>query len=260
MASAIGVTSASQLTVRATQLTVAAPAHADGVQNITISDPVSGASTSITGAVTYGAAATDNIKMISGSGPPVILGVPAINPISVRVVAADGITPVAGATVGWTATGTVQLSACGGVAVCSVTTDQSGYASTWATPTAVGVVTITATLAPGVYSPSKSVSAMLNTIEHTADIGGVVPIVWMSQGATVTVPITVRVLNSGSPQNNAPVSFVVAYGTGSLSAATAQTNANGYATVNLSVSQIASQVEVIACVAASHRAVPLMLM
>jgi len=251
MASAIGVTGASQLASRATELTLIAAPHADGVQNIVITDPASGASTSITGAVTYGAAATDNIKMISGSGPPAIVGVPAIIPISVRVVAADGVTPVVGATVGWTATGTVQLSACGGVAVCAVTTDQSGYASTWATPSAVGVVTITATLAPGVYSPSKSVSVMLNAIEHTADIGVVVPNVWMSQGATVTVPITVRVLNGGAPQNNASVSFVVVYGTGSLSASTAQTNVSGYATVNLSVSQIASQVEVMACVAAS---------
>src|SRR5581483_4900228 len=133
MAAAIGATSATQLAVSATQMTLAASPHPDGTQNIAISDPVSGASTSISGALTYGAASTDKILSISGSGPPVTVGVPSIIPISVRVVTSDGVTPVPGATVGWSAPGTVQLSACGGASVCSVTTDEGGNASTWAT-------------------------------------------------------------------------------------------------------------------------------
>jgi hypothetical protein len=248
MASAIGATNTPQLAITADQMILAAPPHSDGVQNITISDPVSGASTSMTGAVTYGAAATDNIVMISGSSPPVTVGVPAMNPVSVRVVASDGVTPVAGATVGWSATNTVQLSACGGAAVCSVTTDESGKAWTWATPTAGGVVNIAATLAPGVYSPPKSVSVLLNAIEHSFDIGVLNPSVWISQGATVTVPLTARVLSYGLPQNNVQIFYFLVAGWGTLSAASAQTNVNGYATVNLSVSQIASQVEVMTCV------------
>lgn len=256
MASAIGATGGTPLAVSATKMTLAAAPHSDGVQNITISDPLSGTSTSMTGGVTYGAAATDNIKMISGSGPPVIVGIPAINPIVARVLASDGATPVAGATVGWNATSTVQLSACGGAAVCSATTDQSGNAWTWATPTAPGVVTITATLAPGVYSPAKSVSVILNAIEHSSDIGILTANVWISQGATLTVPITTRVLSNGAPQSNVTVGFSVVMGAGSLSTATAQTNVNGYATVNLSVSQLTSQVEVIACVASSSPCAP----
>lgn len=256
MAAAIGATSATQLAVSATQMTLAASPHPDGTQNIAISDPVSGASTSISGALTYGAASTDKILSISGSGPPVTVGVPSIIPISVRVVTSDGVTPVPGATVGWSAPGTVQLSACGGASVCSVTTDEGGNASTWATPTASGVVTITGTLAPGVYSPVKSVSVALNAIEHTTDIGLTTANVWTSQGATLSLPITARVLSNGSPQSNAQVSFVLAYGTGSLSAGTAQTNVNGYATVSLTVSQILSQVEVVACVASSSPCAP----
>ena len=248
MVSAVGATNAPQLGISADQMILAAPPHSDGVQNITISDSVSGASTSMTGAITYGAAPTDNIVMISGSSPPVTVGVPAINPIGVKVVASDGVTPVAGATVGWSATSTVQLSACGGSAVCSVTTDESGKAWTWATPTAVGVVTIAATLAPGVYSPPKSVSVLLNAIEHSSDIGAINPNVWISQGATITVPLTARVLSNGSPQNNVQVTYFLVTGSGTLSAASAQTNVNGYATVNLSLNQVASQVEVMACV------------
>lgn len=256
MASAVGATSAPQLAVSADQMILAAPPNSDGVRNITISDSVSGASTSMTGAVTYGAATTDNIVMISGSGPPATVGVPATNPVSVKVVASDGKTPVAGATVGWSATPTVQLSACGGAAVCSVTTDESGRAWTWATPTAAGVVTITATLAPGVYGPAKSASILLNAIEHSSDIGVINPNVWISQGATITVPLTARVLSNGSPQNNVQVTYLVVIGSGTLSAASAQTNVNGYATVNLSVSQIASQVEVMACMAGASPCSP----
>jgi hypothetical protein len=256
MATAIGATSAPQLAVSADQMILVAPPHSDGVQNITISDPVSGSSTSMIGALIYGAASSDKILSISGSGPPVTVGVPSVIPISVRVVASDGVTPVWGATVGWSAPGTVQLSACGGAAMCSVTTDEGGNASTWATPTASGVVTITGKLAPGVYTPVKSVSVALNAIEHATDIGFTTANVWMSQGTTLSVPITARVLTNGSPQSNAQVSFVVAYGSGSLSATTAQTNVNGYATVYLSVSQILSQVEVVACVASSSPCAP----
>jgi hypothetical protein len=255
IASAVGATNAPQLAANATQMILASPPHSDGVQNITISDPVSGASTSMTGVMTYGAAATDKIQ-ISGSGPPVIVGLPAINPIIVSVFASDGVTPVVGATIGWSAPGTVQLSACGGAAACTVITDESGKAWTWATPTAAGVVTITATLAPGVYSPAKSVNVQLNAIAHSADIGALKANVWVSQGATITAPLTARVLSNGSPQNNVQVTYFIIAGLGTLSATTAQTNINGYATVNLSVSQIASQVEVIACVSGNSPCIP----
>src|SRR5579863_4467043 len=60
LSSTIGNTSAAQLAVSAQQIILSAPASTDGTQNITIADPVSGASTTMTGALTYGAAATDN--------------------------------------------------------------------------------------------------------------------------------------------------------------------------------------------------------
>jgi hypothetical protein len=109
-------------------------------------------------------------------------------------------------------------------------------------------VNIAATLAPGVYSPPKSVSVLLNAIEHSIDIGALNPNVWISQGATITVPLTARVLSNGSAQSNVQVIYFLVAGSGTLSAASAQTNVNGCATVNLSVSEIASQAEVMTCV------------
>lgn len=247
----VGNTAATPLVVAPRQMTIAAPAHSDGTQNITISDPVSGASTIMTGALTYGALSTDNIVRISGTNSATAVGTQAGNPFVVRVLAADGITPVSGATIGWSATNGVQLS-CGGGSSCSVSTDQSGEASTWLTPSAVGVATITATLAPGIYSPSKSISVTLNAIESSSDIGAIIPYLWIAQGATVSIPQAVRVLSNGSPRANAQVNFTVVNGSGTLSSASAQTNSTGYASVNLTMTQIAALVQVSACVAPTN--------
>lgn len=248
-ASTIGSLNVTQLATSSTQLTLSAPAHGDGAQNITITDPVSGASSTMTNALIYGAAATDNIVLLSGLNPSTPVGVPAPNPLVVRVLASDGVTPVSGATIGWTASSNVQLSACNGVPSCTVTSDQSGYATTWLTPTAIGVANITATLAPGVYSQSKSVSATLNAIESSSDIGLLNSQVWLSQGATVGIPITARVLSNGSPRSNVQVNFSIVLGSGTLSTGSAQTNSAGYASVTLNVTQVNAALRVSACVA-----------
>src|ERR1039457_2662699 len=253
LTAAVGSTTATQLAVRAGPIIVAAPAQADGPQNITITDPISGASSVMTNALTYGAAATDNIILLgNGLNPSTAVGTQATNPVSVRVLAADGVTPVSGATIGWSAGNGLQLSACGGASSCSVTSDQTGDAITWLTPVATGVTTITATLAPAAYGSSKSVSATLNAIESASDIGVSTPYLWIAQGATVSIPLTARVLSNGTPQNNAKVNFTVVNGSGTLSAASAQTNSSGYATVTLTVAQLATLVQVSACVAPSN--------
>jgi hypothetical protein len=125
----------------------------------------------MTGALTYGAAATDSIVLLNGANPPTPVGVQAANAVSVRVLAGDGVTPVGGATVGWSGTNGVQLSACSGASACSVITDQNGNAATWLTPAAAGTAIVTATLAPGVYSPAKSVSGTLSATQSSSDIG-----------------------------------------------------------------------------------------
>jgi len=251
-AASVGSTAATALAISSGEMTVSAPPHADGAQDISVSDPLSGGSTTMTGAITYGAAATDNIILLGGGNPHTPVGTQAANPVNVRVVAADGVTPISGATVGWSSNNNVQFSACGGATACSVITDQGGNAASWITPGANGVATITATLAPGVYSPSKSVSTTLSATESSSDIGASTPYVYVSQGATVSIPLTARVLSSGVPRNNVQVNFAIVGGSATLSAASAQSNSNGYATVNLSVTQIAALVQVSACVAPNN--------
>lgn len=243
----IGAMAATQLLVSPKHMILTAPPRSDGTQDITITDPITSASTKMTAALTYGAAASDNIIKVSGTNPTAIVGAQAANPMTVRVLAADGITPISGATVAWSATNSLQFSACGGALACSVATDQNGLASTWLTPAAVGVSTVTATLAPGVYSPAKSVSATLNASESPSDISALMPNLWISQGATVSVPLAVRVLSNGLPLGNAPVTFTIVSGSGTVSPASMPTDSAGYAAATLSVTQIAGLVQVSVC-------------
>jgi hypothetical protein len=253
LTAAIGGSSALPLAVTANQMILAAPAHADGVFSVSVTDPATGAASIMTNVLNYGALASDNIILVGGGlNPPTPVGTQATNPVSVRVLAADGVTPVSGATIGWSASNGVQLSVCGGASSCSVVTDEGGNAATWLTPAAVGTATISATLAPGVYNPPKFVSATLSATESASDIGVLTPYLWIAQGATVNIPLTGRVLSNGVPQTNGQVNFTTVHGTATLSAASAQTDSNGYATVTLSVSKLAALVQVSACVAPAN--------
>jgi len=248
----VGSVSATQLALSVGKMTIAAPAQSDSQQSITITNASNGMSTVMTNALTYGAGPTDTIVLLTALNSSTPVGVQATNPVSVRVLASDGATPVNGATVAWSATNGVQLSACGGASSCSGLSDQNGYAATWLTPTATGTSTITATLAPGAYSSSPSVQATLSATESSSDLGVSTPYLYIAQGANVAVPITARVLSNGVAQNNVGVNFRISSGSGTLSASTAQTNSSGYATVTLTLAEFASSLQVNACVAPAN--------
>lgn len=244
---AVGNSNVPVLASNASQILVSAPAQGDGPQTITISDPVSGAFSIMTGALTFGAAATDEILPVQGGNPQTAVGTQAANPVTVQVVGSNRIA-VSGATIGWTTTNGATLSVCGGISSCSAITDESGLASTWVTPTIAGVANITATLAPGVYNPAQSVTANLSATSSATAIAVTTPYLWIAYGASVSVPITARVVNSGTPQAGVTVNFVVAQGSGSLSSPSAVTNSNGYASVTLTVTNFAVNVQLSACV------------
>jgi hypothetical protein len=245
----VGSSPSPLLATDASQLLALAPAQGDGPQTITITDPVSGAFSIMTAALTFGAAATDKIILLQGLNPPTPVGTQALNAVTARVFASDGITPVDGATVGWTTTNGATLSTCSGASTCLAISDESGIASTWVTPAATGNATITATLAPGVYNPAQSVTATMTATSSSLDIGVTTPFLWIAQGASVSVPLTARVVNLGTPQSGVTVNFTITQGSGSLSAASAVTSSSGYATVTLTLTNFAVNVQIAACVA-----------
>jgi hypothetical protein len=246
---AMGGTSTPLLATNASQMLVAAPARSDGPQTITISDPASGAFSIMTNALTFGAASTDSIVLLRGVSPPTPAGTQAVNPVTVRVVASDGITPVNGATVGWTTTNGATLSACAGASTCAATSDESGIASTWVTLAAAGNAVITATLAPGVYSPAQSVGSTLTGTSSSMDIGVTTPNLWIAQGASLSVPLTARVVSLGAPLSGKQVNFFIDQGSGSLSSGSSMTNSNGNASVMLTLTNFAVGMQLSVCVA-----------
>jgi len=249
LAVALGSINVPLLATNASQMLAAAPAQSDGPQTITINDPVSGASSIMTNVLTFGASSTDQIVLLQGANPPTPVGTQATNPVIVQVLASNGVTPVDGATVGWTTTNGATLSTCGGASNCLAISNESGMASTWVTPAATGNAAITATLAPGVYSPAQSVAATMTATSSSSDIGVTTPYLWIAQGASVSVPLTARVVNLGAPQTGVTVNFAIAQGSGALSSASAVTSRNGYASVTLTLTNFTANVQLTACVA-----------
>ncbi len=245
---------ANTLSTSASQIQVALrSATQDGTATILVTDPVSGGSSQMTGALSYGALATDLLLLLQGAEPATPVGSAAANPIRVRAVAADGVTPVSGATIAWSATNSLQFSACSAASSCSVLTDEAGESSSWVIPTATGSSTITVALAPASYQPPQSQQATVMASSSALNLAAVMPTRWIGQGATIAVPLTVEALNqSGALQANVAVNFAITNGNASLSSASATTNSSGFATVSALLTNQSASVQVSACVAPNN--------
>lgn len=244
----IGNVSAPPLAISAGQILITAPARADGVQSIGLTDPPTLASSVLNGALTYGAGPNDTLTLIAGSNPRTPVGGQAPNPIQVQVLAPDGVTAVQGASVVFTSSPAAGFSACSG-AIGPVLSDQDGQACAFVTVLTAGVMTITVQLAPASYpSPSQVQTTLLGT-SSALDIALVPQMTSILQGASVNVPLTARVLSNGLPLDGSTVNFQILKGSAQLSTPTGTTNSHGYASTILDISSMAGDVLVSACVA-----------
>jgi hypothetical protein len=253
--SCVGGNNANTLSASASQIEMTVPAGSqDGVVSVQITDPVSTAFSQMIGALTYGALPTDLLLLLQGAEPATPVGSAAANPIRVRAVAADGVTPVNGATIAWSSvTNGVQFSVCNGGVSCSVLSDEAGESWSWVTPTATGPNMITIALAPASYSPPQSQQATVVGASSALSLAALTPTHWIGQGATIAVPLTVEALNqNGVPQANVSVNFTVTQGAASLSAASVTTSSAGLATVTAQLTNQNASVEVSACEAPNN--------
>jgi hypothetical protein len=92
------------------------------------------------------------------------------------------------------------------------------------------------------------VHATLSGVASALQIAAVSPTVWVAQGGTGSVPLTIRVLSNGQPVSGRTVQYAVTQGNAGLSSATAASDANGYAAVNLNLTSVAAEVHASACV------------
>jgi hypothetical protein len=257
-----GNVAARVLAVSATQLLVDSPAAADGVYDVQLSDTGSGANSVMSSVLTVGAGPGDLLRLVSGTNPATVVGGQAAAPFAVMAVAADGVTPVAGASVQFSSSPAVAFSVCAGASTCTVLSDQSGMASTFMTVLSANVMTLTASLAPASYSNPQQVQATLLGVSSALDLSLTTPAIWVAQGATVSWPVTVRVMANGIPAQHQTVDYQIMSGAGTFTAgnsggpggpsASATTDANGFATVTLQLTSLAAPVQVSACVAPAN--------
>ncbi|HVO81434.1 MAG TPA: IPT/TIG domain-containing protein [Terriglobales bacterium] len=245
---AVGASTAAVLAVAPDEVILSAPAMADGLQAINLSDPDTGSASSMTDVVTYGAGPNDCISLIAGSNPATPVGAVAANPIRVAAYEADGVTPVAGASILFSVAPAAGLGACAGASSCTLLTDESGQVSTRVTVLSAGTMTITAALAPASYDPAKSVQTGLQGTSSALDIALTSPYVWIAQGASLDVPLTARVLSFGSPVQGRTVNYQVVKGAGTLTYTTTTTNASGDSNNTLHLSNMSGDVWVSTCV------------
>ncbi|HEU5336746.1 MAG TPA: IPT/TIG domain-containing protein, partial [Terriglobales bacterium] len=225
------------------RIVLATPSLPDGIYSLDL-QAADGSSSSLINALTYGAAAGDQIVLLQGTAnPPTPVGGEAPNPIRVRVLEADGITPVPGATVHFSASPAgLSFSSCA-APTCALLTDAQGEASSRITPVMAGTFTVSAAI-----SAAAEVHATLSGVASALQIAPVAPSVWVAQGSTGAVALTVRVLSNGQPVAGRNVQYAVTQGKASLSPAAAVSDAAGYAAVNLNLSALAGEVHASACV------------
>ncbi len=251
-AATIAAASVPVLAAAANQVIATAPAMADGLQSIRLRDPATGASSTMTNVLTFGAGPSDIIKLIQGSNPATPVGGEAPNPIRVQVLAPDGTTPVAGASIFFISTPASSLSACGGGASCTILTDDSGHVSTRVTVLQAAVINISALLAPASYNTPKSVQATILGTTSPLDISLAPSFAWIAQGATVDIALASRLLSNGRPLAATQVNYQVVKGSGSLSSASVTSDVNGLASTTLHLAAMAGDVQVSACVAPAN--------
>ena len=206
-----GVT-ASVITYAASTIVLTAPtmssAHAtDGTPvDITVTDSGTGASTTLFHALTYHAGALPNsMRVVSAPVGSGYVGDAMTAPFAVQVVAADGVTPVTGDPVTFSAaSGSVGFGSCSAEnGPCTVLTDSTGRAATKVTPLQAGPVTLLASDATLSQSTTFSATAQAGSILVFAAPSGNLPVGVMAQPY-----FFVRVFNAqGNLIPGAPVTF-----------------------------------------------------
>ena len=160
------VVSWSATTIVATVPSMALAGTAAGTPiDVEVLDLGTGATSTMTGALTYDASAQvpNTMLLVSAETAPSPVGSAAAVPFAVQVLASDGVTPVVGDTVVFSTTaGSAQFGVCR-ASPCSVKTDAHGMASTTVEPLAVGTVTMRAVDGAGSAAPSVSGSFVAGT-------------------------------------------------------------------------------------------------
>jgi hypothetical protein len=248
----VGGATATVLASYGNELVVALPKLVkDGKASVLISDPVTGSFTTMTDALLLGADSSDNLQLLATGNPLTPVGTEAANPTRVRVTDVTGV-PVKGATIVWDGGATALLTACNLQRTCSVFSNENGEASTRIMPMASGTSTITASLAPASYTPAKTFQTTVESAMTALDIGISPQYQRVPAGATFDATLTMRVVGNGLPLKSKTVALQFVRGSGTLTPASVTTDASGYASSVLHVTNASGDTNVSACVSPAN--------
>lgn len=177
------------------------------VADVGVTDTSSGGTTVMTGALTYAAPVPEVMTLVSAPSGTVYVGDVATSAFALRVMNVDGVTPVAGEAVEFSAgSGSVRFGGCG-LGSCTVMTDATGRAAVSVTPLVAGPVVLSAVgIAGGVGGSFTAVTRvqtvlMVRPVEYVASGTTVLwqPQVMLSDSSTATVGVGVNWLVTAGP-------------------------------------------------------------
>ncbi len=192
------------------------------IADVSVKDLASGGTTVMTSALSY-AAPVPVLNLVTAPSGTVFVGDTAPVPFAVRAIAADGVTPLAGQSITFTASSSiVSFGACG-AATCTILTDASGTASTTVTPQAPGAITLTATGSVGTQTVSFTAVTRVRTLTP------VKPVQYIAAGATVLWTPQVILADNSAYTTAVPVSWNATSGPILVTPATSTSNSQGIA-------------------------------
>jgi len=192
------------------------------VADVVVTDLSTGGTTVMRHALSY-AAPVPVLSLVSAPSGLVEVGVSAATPFAVRVLNGDGVTPVVGEVVTFTATtGTVQFAACG-AASCTVNTDANGMASTLVTPLSAGMVTLQAVGVDGTAVASFTAAARVQTAT------AVQAMEYIAAGATFAWTPQISVSDNFASTAGVPVGWQATSGAVLVTPASSAVNSQGIA-------------------------------
>ena len=199
------------------------PSKPTGPVDVKVVDLSTGGTTVMTGALTYSASvAPDVMTLLSAPSGSVEVGTAAALPFAVRVFLGDGVTPVAGLPVSFTASGAaVNFGVCAALP-CVALTDATGLASTTVTPASFGTVILQAA------SVGATQAAAFTAIVRSMTMAP--PQEFIAAGATVAWTPQASVVQNGAPAAGATVAWTASAGM-AVSPASSLVNTMGVAQI-----------------------------
>ena len=192
------------------------------VADVTVEDRSTGATTVMTQALSYSAPVT-TLSLLTAPSGAVVLAQQATIPFAVQVLQGDGVTPVVGEAITFSATaGAVQFAACGS-ATCTLHTDANGIASTFVTPETSGTVTLQAVGVDGTAVASFTAITQIRTAT------AVQPVEYIAAGATITWTPQLNVADNTASTTGILVDWHTISGAITASPGQSQVNTQGVA-------------------------------